>query len=355
MRYCKHILGLLVCAVLIWASSFITADTWGRSFYVAIDGDDRNPGLEEEAFRTIKRGASVLKPGDILYVKAGTYEESLVDAVPGGESWSKPVTVAAFPGQTVTIRPPRGASRVLTFSTAESKYIVIDGFVLDGTNVSSDAIKITWSGEPKNAAGQIRIKNSDVKNARGQGILVTGSTGNEFINLQIHDNGMTNPNSQLHGIYIESDFNLIEDCRVYNHPGHGIHIYSGRSEKPDNNTVIGNTVHANGRAGIGVYFGNNNVVSNNTVYENHVGIIVATDDGVVSNNTVYENRDAGIIINAKRFIVSNNVVKGNSGHGIHLQPTSGTTWVSNNRVSSLKDDSGRAILNANVIETAKVR
>jgi parallel beta-helix repeat protein len=348
MKYCKQIFRLFICAVVIWGSTFVKAGAEGKSFYAALDGDDRNSGLEGQPFRTIKRGASVLKPGDTLYVKAGTYEESLVDAVPGGESWSKPVTVTAYPGQTVTIRPPRGASRVLTFSTADSKYIVVDGFILDAINVTGDGVKITWSGEPKNAAGRIRIKNSEVKNAPGQGILVTGSTGNEFINLQIHDNGTTNPGSQLHGIYIESDFNLIEGCHVYNHPGHGIHIYSGRSEKPDNNTVSRNTVHGNQRAGIGVYFGNNNVVSNNTVYKNYIGILLADNNGLVDNNTVYDNREAGIIIKATGSTVSNNIVKGTSSYGIHVQAGSGAR-LNNNRISSFKDDSGTAILAGNRI------
>ncbi|MFW6116912.1 MAG: hypothetical protein ACOC6F_04215, partial [bacterium] len=43
----------------------------GRVYYVAPDGHDESPGTEAQPFRTIGRAATVLGPGDKLYIRAG--------------------------------------------------------------------------------------------------------------------------------------------------------------------------------------------------------------------------------------------------------------------------------------------
>ncbi len=321
------------------------------TFYVAQEGNDRYSGNEAQPFRTINRAVSVLKPGDTLYVKAGTYEESLINAIPGGKSWTTPVTVAAYHGHTVTIRPKTGSRRILHFDGLDKKYIVVDGFVLDAVNVSSNAIKITHGNNPREAAGRIKIKNSEVKNAiNSQGILVTeGSDGNEFINLKVHDNGSDRKN---HGLYIGSDFNLVEGCHVYNHPGHGIHVYSGTAEKPDNNTVRGNRVHDN-QTGIGVYAGVNSAVYNNLVYSNVYGIIAKSQGSGIYNNTVFNNHEGGIYVEASGPIIRNNISYKNSGYGIRIG-SSINVKIDNNLLSgnaggNFRDSSGQAVLSHNLI------
>ena len=62
----------------------------------------------------------MLTPGDTLFVRSGTYAESLQGTIPGGTSWSSPVTVVAYPGDTVTIQPTSGATRALFFAGAMS-------------------------------------------------------------------------------------------------------------------------------------------------------------------------------------------------------------------------------------------
>lgn len=47
----------------------------GRIYYVSPNGDDSDPGTSVEPFRTISKAASVVVPGDTVYVKAGTYRE----------------------------------------------------------------------------------------------------------------------------------------------------------------------------------------------------------------------------------------------------------------------------------------
>ena len=77
-------------------------------YYVATTGSDSNPGTNSQPLRTIKEGVKRLSAGDTLYVKSGTYTESIrhwQTPISNGTSWSNPITVAANPGDTVIIKP----------------------------------------------------------------------------------------------------------------------------------------------------------------------------------------------------------------------------------------------------------
>ncbi|MCA9142067.1 MAG: right-handed parallel beta-helix repeat-containing protein [Planctomycetales bacterium] len=57
-----------------------------RTFYVRTDGDDSRDGLSRnQAFRTIGKAASVVEPGDKVYVGGGTYRDTAVCSKAGSE------------------------------------------------------------------------------------------------------------------------------------------------------------------------------------------------------------------------------------------------------------------------------
>src|SRR5438876_12151617 len=118
----------------------------GPFFYVSPSGNDSNNGSIGSPFATVAKGVSVLTPGATLYLRAGTYPEALAaNAIPGGTSWAKPVTVSAYPGETAILQPPAGSARCLTFSSSASQYIQVIGLVLDAINCGFDCVKITDS------------------------------------------------------------------------------------------------------------------------------------------------------------------------------------------------------------------
>ena len=288
----------------------------GNVYYVATNGSDSNPGTEAQPFRTLKKGASVLVPGATLYVKDGTYVGSTELArMPSGSSWSAPVTIAAYPGHRPVI--------VDGLYFVGSQYIIIDRVIIDAAG-TSDGIKITWeTGVP--VAHHIRIKNSEIKNAGNQGILV-GGTFNEFINLKVHHNGFGCAHrGQCHGIYIGTDNNLVDGGSWYNNEAYGIHVYSrpdSRGVGPSNNIVRNALVYDNGSVGVGVVYGVNNRVHNNIVHGNKIGISVLTTDGLINNNTAYNNSDGGIVVGYPRNTISNNILYSN-GNGLAVYPHHG--------------------------------
>ena len=288
-----HLQGMvgLICGLALLGSLVHAQNGETKTYYVATAGSDSNPGTEEEPFQTLGRGVRDLRPGDTLYVKNGTYTGGL-EFIPSGTSWDDPVTVAASPGHSPVLVSPEQHSAALYLAT--SRYVVIDGFIMDGTN-TDHGIKITWGFG--GTADHIRIQNSEIAYA-GEGIFVTeGSDGNEFINLQVHDNGTTDFD---HGIYIRSSDNIVKDCSIHDNAGWGVHVYSGSGTGADNNIIRNNEIYDNGRSGsrgpgIILSSGSGNQAYQNDIWGNIGGIrIENASDTYLDNNTVYGNRDFDI-------------------------------------------------------------
>lgn len=308
------LVGMLLAIVflrpsLAHAATYYVAKTGNNSYTCTQAQSESTPKL------TITSGVACLSPGDTLLIKGGTYIESLINKIPGGTSWSAPVRVAAYPGESVTIQAT-DQYFVLLFSSSASKYIILDGLIVDGSNAFSAAVKIT------DYAHHIRITNSEIKNSLGQGIHLSPGNGgqgnyNEFINLAIHHNGDT-PHYD-HGIYIQTTNNLLDSNRIYSNIAYGVHVYTSAG-----------TAH-------------NNIIRNNLIYDNATGgqggfgILVGSGTGNKAYNNVVWNNNGGIRISyggANATGVYNNTIvgntKGNTPYCIDIQPSSTNALVANN-------------------------
>src|SRR5262249_49098476 len=140
--------------------------------------------------QTINAGIACLSSGDTLYVHTGTYNEAINFGTVGGSSWSSPTTVAAFSGETVTVQPNSGSSPVVYFHNAVTKYVILQGFILDGVNTNqpgADGVKSSYDNDPAQAADSIWIKDNEIKNAYENGILM-GRKNNRINGNHIHNN-----------------------------------------------------------------------------------------------------------------------------------------------------------------------
>ena len=320
-----HLLGLSCLAWLMLVTTGLTRPACAsNSYYVDSNkGNDSNKGAISSPFRTIKKGVSILKPGDKLLLRAGLYEESFSSTtLPGGTSWNSAVTIASYPGEQVTIKPRRDPSvyRVFSFDYGSQRYIVLDGLILDGSNVIDQVIKIQYTGkDPENHAGYIRVINCEIRNAPHSGIAV-GTTNygghNEFIKLNVHHNGSTGLD---HGIYIFGSHNLVQNCDFHHNAGYGVHVYKETRELVDYNTIRNNRIHDNGTArgpmggaGIILSSGKGNIAHYNVIWANLGGIRVdyGASDSQVYNNTIYGNDAFGIYLGeaCTNTIVKNNII-----------------------------------------------
>jgi parallel beta-helix repeat protein len=288
--------------------------TQASTYYVATTGNDSNPGSIQQPFRTIKRGISVLKPGDITFLRAGTYPESIDTNgfnFPIGTSWSSAITIAAHPGETVTMRP-EGGEAIINFGAERAEpdqYIIFDGIHFDAIYGSFTAISINQGSH------HIRFQNCEIKNAYRSGVYINWgnnnglpSNYNEFINCDIHHNGRA-PDQPPgygagHGIYITTHHNVFRGNRVHHNGSWGLHVYWGNypAQQTMSNLIEQNWVYENGNnttrygsvccGGIVLDSGSANEVKNNLVYNNPViGISLNGNCSrcKVVHNTVYNN------------------------------------------------------------------
>jgi hypothetical protein len=305
--------------------------------------------------QTINSAVSCLSAGDTLFVRGGTYAESLIGNVPSGTSWTAKVRVAAYNGETVWMRPGTGAERVLYF-TGTQHYIEIDGINLDGTNVRYDTVKILDGLPGEGSAHHIRFQNLEAIGPAHTGTgSPTGMTfiaaagdataigGNEFINLRVHG-GLANDFD--HHFYVQSPGNLFDHLDVYDFPGSAFEFYNanGLGAGANNNilrnsrihddrhnvsgqrhsaiviTYSGNRIYNNliyniksdgaSCIGISVYSGDATEVYNNTVYNvEGIGIRVDPDQytAVIRNNIAYQNSTGNYVNSGTGTIASNNL------------------------------------------------
>src|SRR5687768_8382261 len=86
------------------------------SWYVALTGSNTNPGTLAAPFRHIQRAASVAQPGDTVFVRAGTYRETVRPAKSGTETAR--ITFKPYNNESVTIS---GADLVKSWSVNGGK------------------------------------------------------------------------------------------------------------------------------------------------------------------------------------------------------------------------------------------
>jgi hypothetical protein len=70
-------------------------------FYVSPTGNDHNPGSLGQPFRTIAHATAQLYPGETLYLRGGTYRETLAMSQSGRSG--APITITAYQNEQVTI------------------------------------------------------------------------------------------------------------------------------------------------------------------------------------------------------------------------------------------------------------
>jgi parallel beta-helix repeat protein len=305
-----------------------------RTLFVSREGSDSNTGSQESPWRTIRYGVSRLRPGDTLYLRGGLYWEdeqaidSVVGTVPGGTSWSNPITIAGYPGESVTIQPPRTVQG-LRLSTASQSYLIFQDFTLDYSNNAINQEGIYVSG----GAHHNRFLRLEVRYAKGFGIVFSKNGGNsnfnEVIACDIHHTGDGSGNPlNGHGAYVSTSDNLFRGNVVHDNQGYGLNFYDNdgallvsRNVIQDNE-IFNNGTHGGTAYGIVVAWGDNNRISGNSVRENPGGVLVYTrSTGTeVSGNTIYNNTPLeGLFIQgAVRTTVKSNSIYGNGVNIVDL-------------------------------------
>jgi hypothetical protein len=236
------------------------------TYYVATTGDDGLPGSMALPFKTIAKGVAALKaPGDMLYIRGGTYAGSINPTVSGtAAAW---ITFAAYPGELP---------------------------ILDGTGVSN----VQNGFEPTNVAVQyVRVSGIAARN------WATGG----------FSNGFNFPSSHIE----------IRNCIADGNGVNGIAFY-----KASGVLIQGNIVAHNGNmlpswsSGVNLYTvtgtSQDNIVRGNVSFEN-VDISSNHSDG---SGFILDQNSTGALFDS-------NIAFGNGGSCIRITNSSGAHIVNN--------------------------
>ena len=246
-----------------------SADKVNSSLYVATNGKDSNPGTIESPLQTIQHAADIAKPGDTVYVRAGTYCQRLAIKVSGNAQQG-----------------------FITFQSQAGEHAVLDGECLTPPEGESSMVEMT-------NVSYVRVQGLEIRNYRTSeqrsvpaGIRVFG--GGSHIEILHND---------VHHIEQNSTYRLRSGSGAN---GFGIAVYGTDATTPISDLVIdGNDVHHLKTGSSESLVVNGNVagfrITRNSVHDNNnIGIDVigfehtapdkAVDrarDGVVSENSVY--------------------------------------------------------------------
>jgi hypothetical protein len=103
---------------------FIIATTNAATYYISPNGDDHYAGSTSNPWLTFAKAWKVLKPGDMLIVKSGTYTERMVIPISG--EMNNPITIKAETDYDVTLDAQGKGPSIEIYETHD---LIIQGFL----------------------------------------------------------------------------------------------------------------------------------------------------------------------------------------------------------------------------------
>lgn len=259
------------------------------TYYVSLSGSDSNNGLISTPFKTIKKAADIVNPGDTVYVRAGTYNERIVLTRSG--TASNYITFQPYPGETVYL-DGTGLGNGVMFRGYNVSYIKVIGLKI--RNYVGAGIHFRPSVSNGFGGSHIEIKDNEIYNGTflldyGHAILVVtwpwGST-NAYTDVIVDGNYIHDVVTGMDSAYNEALTlaGLITRFQITNNI-------------IDNAQYIGMDL-----IGRGAQFPSNGIVMNNEV----------------KNSCSLANTSAIYIDGAKNVLIEGNKVHNNGGNGIDV-------------------------------------
>lgn len=357
------------------ASTTVTVQPVASVRFVATDGSDANPGTEALPWRTIQKAFDAAQPGQVVYIRGGTYRERPVLRVSGTAEGGR-ITFRNLGSDVVTI-DGTGTEQVDDYllSITDRSHVRVEGLFLTG-NVLDDGGGILVHGSGRDVA----VVGCNISGIRppvaGAGhrthpLLVAGTalrdvtiSGNVVHDVVTGDSEALTVSCNVDGFVVEGNHVHDTDATAIDVTGGYSWCFDPAGSPPRNGVIRGNLVERAGTlpyggVAIGVDGGRDIVVERNVVRDSAIAFDAVAEvpypaglaarivfrDNLAHGNTVaftigeypvYQGRTDDVQ-------VLHNTVHDN-GTGVTLQPATGVVLreniLSGNRIQVMNQAGG---------------
>lgn len=315
------------------------------TYFVSTTGNDTTgTGSQLSPWRTINKGLTTMAAGDTLFLRGGTYVESIGGtATKSGISDAVRTTIQGYQSEAAIIQPSTGNA---TFGDAVSfyqrSYILFKSLRVNSQNVANYAIGMAHS------CHHIRI-DSCIVNSPGVGINASRDQTTDRHHLDWVNNTITlqalGTPGFVHAMYMRGTHDcLVEGNTATNSMGYAIFMakyQNGTTPRIVNNIIRLNRFYGNGSRGIDIEGGDNVLIYNNLIYDNNIapdsvaGIFIANGSvgTLIYNNTIVGNKGNGIWLQtgSSNSVLRNNIIYNNTGGAIS---NAGTNTLQSNNLTT---------------------
>lgn len=298
----------------------------GNVYYVSESGNDKNDGRTENlAFKTLQHASDHTKPGDIVYVMNGLYQNEKDEDILGikrSGTESNWIMYAALPGHKPRLKVKAGDA----ISVYGADYLIIQGFELEGNNAdvtleyalaqqevlqdkvtNSSGVSVHQIWDTTEFPHHIIVRNNHVHHFSGGGVAAQSTDYLLIENNIVHHNGYYGPWG-FSGISILKNWNF-DNYRGYKMIVRNNSSYANRNYVPffysnidpdkrritDGNGIIidyfrESITIVDGKKTLIPYIGRTLIENNVSYFNGGRGINILKSDHVdVINNTTYQN------------------------------------------------------------------
>ena len=328
----QWLIGIVVSVgVLLLGCAVSPAET----YYVSLKGDDTNKGMTEQAaFRTIKKGVSVLKAGDTLIIKSGDYGAERAVLKNSGRKDAPILIKAEKPGEAVL----KGNRSGVGLTMIDKSYVVVEG------------LKFTRYGVGlviKHRSSYVTVRQCIFLNNENAGIVLNDGglrdpklchhhlfTRNQFLDPL--------PNTQDYGLRMYFSSNV----EVVNNYFHGFHHQACSFKSIMTDSRVANNVFE-GFHFSAIQLGQNS--DNKRIKQSSRSYRLIAEGNIFRPSPPYRAKSAIVVNNVTNAIVRNNFIDSTYGEdqkgpgrrflpgaGIHLTRLSRGTKIYGNVLVNIK-------------------